>query len=139
MLRMMLKLHRKLLVYKRHDMQICIVNPASHDAILSFTPSVGIEERQSITFTSTCNVGKPQGRFIWIRIRRLRKQLLHTETTTFTVMPGTCTFNGTSTFTMMMTHRDNYVVVRCQVIYGNIAKVYKKTNPKDKYCKLSII
>ena len=104
-----------------------------------FAPTAGIEEGQTIVFTCTGNVGKPQGRFRWIRIRGNQEQIFDDETTTATFMPGTCTYNGTSTFTMTMTPEDKDVVVRCQIMYENFAKQNRQTQPIDVYCKFCII
>ncbi|XP_071175286.1 basement membrane-specific heparan sulfate proteoglycan core protein-like [Mytilus edulis] len=110
-------------------------NPERPDSVPSYVPSAGIEEGHNVVFTCTSNVGKPAGKFRWVRYRRnsngdtLQTTPYDSETTTATLMPGTCTSNGTSSLTLKMEQIDNNVVVRCQVVYQDVPQgsLYKQT------------
>ncbi|CAC5415442.1 unnamed protein product [Mytilus coruscus] len=45
-------------------------NPEQPDSVPSYVPSSRIEEGNNVVFTCTGNVGKPQGKFRWMRYRR---------------------------------------------------------------------
>ncbi|CAG2256332.1 unnamed protein product [Mytilus edulis] len=110
-------------------------NPEEPDSVPSYVPSAGIEEGNNVVFTCTGNVGKPQGKFRWVRYRRNSQGVTQqetpyeSETTTAVLMPGTCTFNGTSQLTLKMEQLDNNAVVRCQVVYQGAPLDLKQTNP----------
>ncbi|XP_063416659.1 nectin-1-like [Mytilus trossulus] len=116
-------------------------NPEQPDNNPSYVPSAGIEEGNNVVFTCTGNVGKPEGRFRWVRYRRnsvgvtIQETPYDSETTTAAVMPGTCTSNGTSSLTLKMEQIDNNAVVRCQVVYQNVPQgsLYKQTFPINVY------
>ncbi|XP_071176528.1 uncharacterized protein [Mytilus edulis] len=101
-------------------------NPERPDSVPSYVPSAGIEEGNNVVFTCTGNVGKPQGKFRWVRYRRnsndvtIQDTPYESQTTTAVQMPGTCTFNGTSSLTLKMYQLDNNAVVRCQVVYQDV-------------------
>ncbi|XP_071175402.1 cell adhesion molecule 2-like [Mytilus edulis] len=110
-------------------------NPEEPDSVPSYVPSAGIEEGNNVVFTCTGNVGKPQGKFRWVRYRRdsndvtIQETPYESETTTAVIMPGTCTFNGTSSLTLKMEQLDNNAVVRCQVVYqGEALDLKQQTN-----------
>ncbi|CAC5404255.1 unnamed protein product [Mytilus coruscus] len=111
-------------------------NPEKPDSEPSYVPSAGIEEGNNVVFTCTGNVGKPQGKFRWVRYRRnsngdtIQETPYESQNTTAVEMPGTCTFNGTSKLTLKMEQLDNNAVVRCQVIYQDVPhELYQQTNP----------
>ncbi|CAC5377954.1 unnamed protein product [Mytilus coruscus] len=113
-------------------------NPEQPDRVPIYVPSAGIEEGNNVVFTCTGNVGKPQGKFRWVRYRRnsngatIQETPYETETTTAVQMPGTCTFNGTSKLTLKMEHLDNNAVVRCQVVYQDVPQdLNQQTNSID--------
>ncbi|XP_052059698.1 uncharacterized protein LOC127700327 [Mytilus californianus] len=116
-------------------------NPEEPDNVPVYVPSAGIEEGNTVVFTCTGNVGKPQGKFRWVRYRRnsngatIQETPYETETTTATQMPGTCTFNGTSQLTLKMEQEDNNAVVRCQVVYQEVPQgsLYKQTDDINVY------
>ncbi|XP_063416814.1 uncharacterized protein LOC134699060 [Mytilus trossulus] len=116
-------------------------NPEQPDILPSYVPSAGIEEGNNVVFTCTGDVGKPQGMFRWVRYRRNSNDVTVQETpyeskiTTAAVMPGTCTYNGTSSLTLKMTQIDNNAVVRCQVVYQDVPQgsLYKQTFPINVY------
>ncbi|CAC5377952.1 CD22 [Mytilus coruscus] len=118
--------------------------PEQPDSVPSYVPSAGIEEGNNVVFTCTGNVGKPQGKFRWVRYRRnsngatIQETPYETETTTAVQMPGTCTFNGTSQLTLKMEQIDNNVVVRCQVIYQDEPQgsLYKQTDGINVYYRV---
>ncbi|XP_071175290.1 uncharacterized protein [Mytilus edulis] len=116
-------------------------NPELPDKVPVYVPSAGIEEGNNVVFTCTGNVGKPQGKFRWVRYRRNSNDVIihetpyESETTTTVQMPGTCTFNGTSQLTLKMEQIDNNVVVRCQVVYQDLPQgsLYVQTNGVNVY------
>ncbi|XP_063439479.1 uncharacterized protein LOC134720850 [Mytilus trossulus] len=116
-------------------------NPEQPDSNPSYVPSAGIEEGNNVVFTCTGNVGKPEGKFRWVRYRRnsngitIQETPYDSETTTAAVMPGTCTSNGTSSLTLKMEQLDNNAVVRCQVVYQNVPQgsLYKQTDGINVY------
>ncbi|CAG2206716.1 unnamed protein product [Mytilus edulis] len=103
-------------------------NPERPDSVPSYVPSAGIEEGNNVVFTCTGNVGKPAGKFRWVRYRRnsngdtIQETPYESETTTATVMPGTCTSNGTSSLTLKMEQIDNNAVVRYSVRNVQVTK-----------------
>ncbi|CAC5421726.1 unnamed protein product [Mytilus coruscus] len=115
-------------------------NPELPDSVPSYVPSAGIEEGNNVVFTCTGNVGKPQGKFRWVRYRYdsnddTQETPYESETTTAVQMPGTCTFNGTSQLTLKMEQLDNNAVVRCQVVYQDVPqeKLYHQTQGINVY------
>ncbi|XP_076110616.1 uncharacterized protein LOC143079262 [Mytilus galloprovincialis] len=116
-------------------------NPERPDSVPSYVPSAGIEEGNNVVFICTGNVGKPQGKFRWVRYRRnsngviIQETPYETETTTATLMSGTCTSNGTSSLTLKMEQLDNNDVVRCQVVYQDVPQesLYKQTEGINVY------
>ncbi|CAG2251539.1 unnamed protein product [Mytilus edulis] len=118
-------------------------NPEQPDSLPSYVLSAGIEEGNNVVFTCTGNVGKPQGKFRWVRYRRnsddvtVQETPYESEITTAAPMPGTCTYNGTSSLTLKMTQIDNNAVFRCQVVYQDVTQgsLYKQTFPINVYCK----
>ncbi|XP_052060250.1 uncharacterized protein LOC127700692 [Mytilus californianus] len=115
-------------------------SPAEPDSVPSYIPSV-VEEGNTVVFTCTGNVGKPQGKFRWILYRRnangmiIQESLYENKTSTGLQMPGTCTFNGTSQLTLQMESLDNNAVVRCQVVYQAVPQghLYKQTTNINVY------
>ncbi|CAC5377949.1 unnamed protein product [Mytilus coruscus] len=111
--------------------------------ITNIYAKAGIEEGNIVVFTCTGNVGKPQGKFRWVRYRRnsngatIQETPYESETTTAVQMPGTCTFNGTSQLTLKMEQLDNNAVVRCQVVYEDVPQgsLYRQTDSINVYCK----
>ncbi|XP_063442059.1 uncharacterized protein LOC134722372 [Mytilus trossulus] len=116
-------------------------NPEQPDRRPVYIPSAGIKEGNNVVFTCTGNVGKPQGKFRWVRYRRnsdgvtIQETPYEQETTTAAVMSGTCTYNGTSSLTLKMEQIDNNAVVRCQVVYQNVPQgiLYKQTEGVNVY------
>ncbi|XP_052059567.1 uncharacterized protein LOC127700198 isoform X2 [Mytilus californianus] len=116
-------------------------NPKQPDSVPSYVPSAGIEEGNDVVFKCTGNVGKPQGRFKWMRYRRntngdtLQETPYESETTTAVQMTGTCTFNGSSQLTLHMEQLDTNAVVRCQVIYQDVPQgsLYRQTDGINVY------
>ncbi|XP_052059560.1 uncharacterized protein LOC127700196 isoform X5 [Mytilus californianus] len=115
-------------------------NPEKPDSEPSYIPSAGIEEGNNVVFTCTGNVGKPQGKFRWVRYRynsngdTIQETPYESQNTTVVQMPGNCSFNGTSQLTLEMEQLDNNAVVRCQVIYQNVPQeLYQQTNPIKVY------
>ncbi|XP_071176529.1 CD166 antigen-like [Mytilus edulis] len=119
------------------------VNPEKPDSVPSYEPSGGIEEGNDVIFTCTGNVGKPQGKFRWVRYRRnsngviIQETPYESETTTaFQIpWPWICTLRGTSSLTLKIEQLDNNVIVRCQIVYQNVTKgsLYKQTYPINVY------
>ncbi|XP_071176526.1 cell adhesion molecule 2-like [Mytilus edulis] len=116
-------------------------NPEKPDSVPSYVPSAGIEEGTTVVFTCTGNVGKPEGKFRWVRYRRnsngviIQETSYETETTTAFKIPWTCTFTGTSQLTLKMEQLDNNAVVRCQIVYQDVpqGRLYKQTYPINVY------
>ncbi|CAC5394025.1 unnamed protein product [Mytilus coruscus] len=116
-------------------------NPEQPDSVPVYVPSAGIEKGNNVVFTCTGNVGKPQGKFRWVRYRRnsngitIQETPYESQNTTAVEIPGNCTFNGISHLTLKMEQLDNNAVVRCQVIYQDVPQelLYKQTNGINVY------
>ncbi|XP_076110619.1 uncharacterized protein LOC143079264 isoform X1 [Mytilus galloprovincialis] len=98
--------------------------------------STGIEEGNNIVFTCTGNVGKPEGKFRWVRYIRnyngttIEETSYESQNTTAIEIPSNCTFHGTSQLTLKMEQLDDNAIVRCQVAYQDVLQeLYQQTNP----------
>ncbi|CAC5360327.1 unnamed protein product [Mytilus coruscus] len=93
-----------------------ISNRRSTNDEYSNATSTILKKGDNITFLCTGNVGNPPGKFIWQKYRHSENPTNYTNiATTIQEVSDMCSYNGSSTLTILVTAEDNLAIIRCKV------------------------